>query len=121
LRAEAEHLERLGRAAAEHRDVRLRYRSFDGERTERRFSPYGLAFRSGAWLAVGRCHLRDAVRTFAVERIEAVEILPHAFEVPAGFDLHAHVGLRAWELGRHAPFEATVEVAPAGLPLAAGL
>lgn len=121
LAAEAAHLERLGRAAAEHRDVLLRYRSFDGVRTERRFSPYGLAFRSGAWLAVGRCHLRDAIRTFAVERVEAVELLPETFEVPADFDLRDHVGLRAWELGRHAPYEAAIEVAPAGLPLAAGL
>lgn len=121
LRAEAEHLERLGRAAAEHRDVRISYRSYDDERTERRFSPYGLAFRSGAWFAVGHCHLRGAIRTFAVERIEAVELLDHAFEVPRGFDPHDHVGLRGWELPRHPPYEALVEVGPQARPVAAHL
>lgn len=118
LRTESEHLERLGRATVEHRDVRLRYRSYDGETTERRVSPYGLAFRSGAWFLVGRCHLRDAIRTFAVERIEALEELDSRFEVPAGFDVRRHVGVQAWEIPRHEPREAVVEVAPGGLPLA---
>lgn len=118
LEGEAAHLETIGRAAAENRDLALAYRSYEGVRSERRLSPYGLAFRSGAWFVVGFCHLREALRTFAVERIEAAELLGTTFQVPAGFDVRAHVGLQGWELGRHAPREVVIEVAPEALPLA---
>jgi len=121
LRTEASLLERLGRAAVEHRDVLLRYRSYEGKATERRVSPYGLAFRSGAWFLVGHCHLREALRTFAVERIEALELLDSRFQVPRGFDVRRHVGVQAWELPRHEPREVVIEVAAGGLPLARNL
>ncbi len=121
LRTEAEHLERIGRAAAEHRDLFIVYRSYEGKRTERRISPYGLAFRSGAWFVVGHCHLRRGIRTFAVERVESADLLEATFTVPSDFDVRAHVGLQGWELGRHAPRDVLLEVEPAGLPLAKNL
>src|SRR5690606_6080224 len=101
---EEEHLERLGRAVVAQRKVRIVYRSYRGERTERTIAPYGLTFRSGAWFLVAHCELRQAVRTFLVERIATVEEVAGkgaAFTVPAGFDVGAHVGRQAWELALH--------------------
>ena len=79
-------------AAAQSRDrVRLRYRPRTGELTERGFDPYGLAYRSGRWYAVGWCHLRHGLRSFRLDRVEDVQRLPVSFERPERFDALAHL------------------------------
>lgn len=121
---EEEHLERLGRAVVAQRKVRIVYRSYRGERTERTIAPYGLTFRSGAWFLVAHCELRQAVRTFLVERIATVEEVAGkgaAFTVPAGFDVGAHVGRQAWELALHPKRQVTLLARPQVAPLARNL
>jgi predicted DNA-binding transcriptional regulator YafY len=39
----------------------------------------------GGFYLVGHCHLRQAVRIFAVERIRECEVLSTVFERPEGF------------------------------------
>lgn len=74
-----------GAAQAERR-VNMSYESAQGVRTEREFDPYGLAYRAGAWYAVGMCHLRHGLRTFRLDRIDEVIQLDRPFRRPAGFD-----------------------------------
>jgi predicted DNA-binding transcriptional regulator YafY len=74
-----------GAAQAEQR-VSMSYESAQGVRTEREFDPYGLAYRAGAWYAVGMCHLRHDLRTFRLDRIGKVSLLERAFRRPPGFD-----------------------------------
>jgi predicted DNA-binding transcriptional regulator YafY len=76
----------LAEAATQQRRVRLRYRSWRGEESERDLDPYGLVFHSGRWYVTGHDHRRGQVRTFRVDRVLAVEPSPEPFEVPAGFD-----------------------------------
>jgi predicted DNA-binding transcriptional regulator YafY len=78
-------------AAQACRRVVLRYRDLRGEESVRRFDPYGLALRHGRWYAAGWCHLRQALRTFRLDRIAGVETLAEPFERPPGFDAMAHV------------------------------
>jgi len=78
-------------AAQACRRVLLRYRDQRGEESVRPFDPYGLALRHGRWYAAGWCHLRQALRTFRLDRIASVETLAEAFERPPGFDAMAHV------------------------------
>ena len=78
-------------AAQACRRVVLRYRDLHGEESVRRFDPYGLALRHGRWYAAGWCHLRQALRTFRLDRIAGVEPLVEPFERPPGFDAMAHV------------------------------
>ena len=78
-------------AAQACRRVVLRYRDLHGEESVRRFDPYGLALRHGRWYAAGWCHLRQALRTFRLDRIGGVETLVEDFERPPGFDAMAHV------------------------------
>ncbi|MDC8786589.1 helix-turn-helix transcriptional regulator [Roseateles koreensis] len=88
-----EHLPALSTAARAQQRVRLRYRSGAQEQvTEaREVDVYGLAFRGGHWYAVGYCHLRQALRCFRLDRVEAVEARPASFLRPAGFDVLAHL------------------------------
>lgn len=76
------------------------YESGDGQRSSRRLEPYSLVHRRGNWYLVGRDLDRSAVRSFKVSRIIG-PITPEEgrYEVPAGFDLEAHIGVEPWELG----------------------
>jgi len=74
------------------RRVRVSYRSFEGERTRRELSPYGLVVHSGRWYLAAHDDTRDALRTFRADRIERAAILETAAQpAPAGFDALAHV------------------------------
>ena len=66
--------------------MHLAPRAADGTLTARDFDPWGLAYRRGRWYAVGWCHLRQAQRSFRLDRVERVEPADGAFERPAGFD-----------------------------------
>jgi len=45
----------------------------------------------GGFYLVGHCHLRQAIRIFAVERIRELGVLGARFQVPAGFDVHEYL------------------------------
>jgi predicted DNA-binding transcriptional regulator YafY len=62
----------LTNAAQACRRVALCYRDQRGGESVRRFDPYGLALRHGRWYAAGMCHLRQALRTFRLDRIADV-------------------------------------------------
>jgi predicted DNA-binding transcriptional regulator YafY len=81
----------LSDAAQSETRVSMRYRARDGEESERDFDPYGLAYRSGRWYVVGMCHLRGGLRSFRLDRVEAVHPLTVRFPRPAGFDALGHL------------------------------
>jgi predicted DNA-binding transcriptional regulator YafY len=81
----------LAAAARDRHRVRLTYRSWRGEDSERDLDTYGLVFHSGRWYASGFDHRRAEVRTFRVDRIAAVTPLPVTYEEPDEFDVVAHV------------------------------
>jgi predicted DNA-binding transcriptional regulator YafY len=81
----------LCEAAQTETRVRMRYRSRPGEETEREFDAYGLAYRSGCWYAVGWCHLRRGLRSFRLDRVQAVKPVDWRFSRPPGFDALEHL------------------------------
>jgi predicted DNA-binding transcriptional regulator YafY len=92
----AEHLPPIQTGLLERRSLRMRYYSFERDaETERDVDPYHLTHFNGGLYLVGHCHLRDAIRVFAVERIRAVAIFRRRFEIPAGFDAKEYLD-KAW-------------------------
>jgi predicted DNA-binding transcriptional regulator YafY len=82
----------LADAIRRRRRVRIGYRSFAGERTERELSPYGLVVHQGRWYLAAHDHGREALRTFRVDRVLRASIGEEsASEPPDGFDALAHV------------------------------
>jgi predicted DNA-binding transcriptional regulator YafY len=82
----------LAEAIRRSRRVRVSYRSFEGERTRRELSAYGLVVHSGRWYLAAHDHTRDALRTFRVDRIDHAAVVEAAADAaPAGFDALAHV------------------------------
>lgn len=107
-------LNRLSDALIDRRAVRFRYRRGGSDQSAVRVAdPWGLIRAGGNWHLVGRCHDRDELRQFRVDRMEAVEPaaeprgLPH-FTVPADFDVGQYAYRQAWELGGGTPFAARV-------------
>jgi predicted DNA-binding transcriptional regulator YafY len=92
LDALAPSLETLRLAARQYRRVRLSYQSQNQpQSTPRDLDPYALVHRWGWWYVIGFCHLRQAMRTFRVDRIQALELLETTFEPPSDFDLRAYL------------------------------
>lgn len=77
----------LSAAAAAGQRVSLHYRDRDGQASRRELHPYGIAYRGGAWYLVAWCRLREDLRSFRLDRVEAVEALPASFARPADFDV----------------------------------
>ena len=75
------HLGTLQQAIRERRVVRMRYHSFShDETTERDFEPYRLYFLNGQWYVDGFCRLRQDMRGFRLNRVEALQLLDTHYE-----------------------------------------
>lgn len=81
----------LSSAVQQRHPVHMRYKSWNGEETERDFDPYGIVFNEGYWYTAGYCHLRNDLRTFRLDRVTALEGVDGSFERPADFDTLDHV------------------------------
>ena len=82
----AEELKLLRDALLYQYRVTIGYRSpGKGEAAEYRVDPYTIIFYKGGLYLLGYAHNRQALRTFAVERIERVVVEKERFEMPESF------------------------------------
>jgi len=75
--------------------VKIVYRALEAEKaTERIIEPYFIepAAPGHASYVVAYCHLKNAVRTFKIERIEAAELTDEPYTIPADFDANEFFG-----------------------------
>ena len=85
-------LEKLRRAVRQQCQVEISYQGSSTETLSQRLvDPYALVYRSGWWYLVAFCHLRQALRTFRVDRIRQPVLLSRAFQKPEDFDVHAYL------------------------------
>ena len=61
-------------ALQERKVLSLRYRDRHGAPSTRRVDPQLLAFTAGHWFLVARCHRREAIRWFRLDRIERATV-----------------------------------------------
>ncbi len=79
------------RAVLSRRRIAFHYAArADGEESERTVSPQRLTRYRGCWYLDGWCHDRDALRSFAVERITAARMLPDRTRNVSEQDLEDH-------------------------------
>lgn len=67
--------------------VWIRYGSSHGDETAREVDPYGIGYVNGRWYLHAYCHLRRDRRTFRVDRIRRIDLLPTTFVKPEGLDI----------------------------------
>jgi predicted DNA-binding transcriptional regulator YafY len=91
-RTHRETIDRVTRAISDRRTVQIRYFSAStGKAGRREVDPYHLWYAAGGLYLIGYCHRRRDVRMFAVERIRALTITDHPYQLPLGFDAEAYV------------------------------
>jgi proteasome accessory factor C len=82
-------------AMAARRKLWIRYRGgAKTDTTERTIRPYALVVASGAWYAISHCELVNAVRSFRLDRVEAIEERGGPYEIPATFSVDEHLNDR---------------------------
>lgn len=114
----------LAEAIRRRRRLRMTYRAYAGEETERELSPLGLVVHTGRWYLAAFDHGRDDLRTFRVDRIRRPALADGAaVEPPDGFDTVAYVSTSLartpWrfdvEVVLHVPFDEAARRVPATL------
>jgi proteasome accessory factor B len=75
-------------AVLHQRQARISYYSFHSKRTKAyTLDPYRVVYYRGGLYLYARAHEYQEVRTFAVERIQAIEVLDATFETPKDFSV----------------------------------
>ncbi|RUO33770.1 helix-turn-helix transcriptional regulator [Aliidiomarina soli] len=80
----------LMEAIESQRRVMVIYIGKDKTRLERELDPYGMLYRLGHWYIGGFCHLRQALRTFRLDRLATVTVLKATFERPNNYNAADH-------------------------------
>jgi predicted DNA-binding transcriptional regulator YafY len=102
----------LVQACAEHRVVRIAYRSEAGSEWEVGAEPWAVVVRHGRWYLLCRDLRADAVRAYRVDRVGEVAVTDRSFRPPADLDpvtaLEKHLAV-GWEHETVVEVEAPVE------------
>jgi proteasome accessory factor B len=103
-------------ATLHQRKVRVAYYSFNSRKTKAyTIDPYRLVYYHGGLYVYGRAEEYAEVRTFAVERIERIEVLDAPFEVPADFSVSEYAkGAFGIAGGKPEPVEIVFDAEMAG-------
>lgn len=73
-------------AVADHRRVEIGYSSQAGNEWVTEVDPWAVVVRYGLWYLLCHSHRADAIRTYRVDRIGSIAVLPYRFTPPAGLD-----------------------------------
>ncbi len=103
-------------ATLHQRQARIDYFSFNSKRTKAyTVDPYRVVYYHGGLYLYARAHEYGEVRTFAVERIQKIEVLDAAFEIPADFSVSEYArGAFGIAGGKPVPVEVVVDAEMAG-------
>ncbi len=110
-------------ACADHRRVRLGYRSQAGSEWVTDVDPWAVVVRHGRWYLLCRSHAADALRAYRVDRVRTVEVLDETFTPPPGLDpvavLEEHLAV-GWEYDVEVVVDAPVDTVAQCLSRALG-
>jgi len=79
------------------------------EETKRNLSPYGLFLHQGMFYVIGYCHLRKAIRVFAMDCIKDIKLTEKSYVIPGDFKLEEYFKT-GWNMLRYGePVEVVLE------------
>lgn len=113
----------LTHASAEHRLVRLNYRSEAGSEWTVEAEPWAVVVRYSRWYLLCRSLRANEVRTYRVDRIQSIEVLDGTFEPPAGLDAAAVLEEKlavGWEFDVDIVIDAPLEAVARCIPPSIG-
>ncbi len=87
----AHHLVLCARAVSEQRVLRIDYETAQEVRTQRDIEPLGVVLFDFNWYLVAWCRLRRAMRSFRLDRVQALELQVERVPLRPHFDLEKHL------------------------------
>ena len=91
-KAAREFISQANQAAASNCRIEIRYAAIStGEETIRTVDPYQVWVMNGNLYLIGRCHLRNGVRTFSLDRVKSLRVLDEHFDAPEDFSLETYL------------------------------
>jgi predicted DNA-binding transcriptional regulator YafY len=113
----------LVQACANHRRVRLDYRSESGSQWAAEVDPWAVVVRHGRWYLLCQSHPALARRAYRIDRVLGVEVLDDRFSPPADLDpvavLEEHLAL-GWEYEVEVVIDAPLDTVAHHLPRTVG-
>ena len=107
-----EAIKSLSEATAGKRRVEILYCAVStGQETKRKVDPYQVWVMNGAFYLIGFCHVRHAIRTFAMDRIKGFSVLNETFHFPKNFNLEEYLQT-AFHVMRGEPQKIKVRFSP---------
>jgi len=89
-------LQQVEKAVAESRTLDVFYDKRRGAGPDkRRIDPYALIYKENNWYIIAYCHLRQALRTFRIDRVTFLTPTEHFFKRPREFSVREYVD-RQW-------------------------
>lgn len=93
--AKEEIFDQVNRAIANRQRVKMDYFSqYRNEMTQREVDPYHILNYQGDWYVCGYCHWRQAMRDFALTRIQHLRVLEQTFCISPHFDKETYLKLQ---------------------------
>ncbi len=96
-----ERLDHLHEACTDRHVLSFAYTREDGQTSQRDVRPLALYFWSGVWTLAAWCELRKDFRTFRIDRMEEVEVLPREFTQKKGQRLEDYLN----QMRKQKPFD----------------
>jgi predicted DNA-binding transcriptional regulator YafY len=82
---------RILQAIMDKQAITFFYTPVDGKKTDREADPYVLLNDGGDWYLIAHCRLRNAVRTFALDRIFNTKKADRYFAIPKSFKIDEYL------------------------------
>lgn len=80
------------RATKLHRTLKMEYKAAqDTDFQQREFDPYHIICQKGSWYVLGFSHHSNAIRLYAMPRIQKCEIMEERFTIPQDFSIEKHI------------------------------
>lgn len=104
---------KLAEAVLKQREVRFQYCNLhESKPKKRKLQPYHVGEINGGWYVIGRDIERDALRTFALQRMRKLEVKEKTFARPQDFQIGEHLGgsIGIWDQQSDKKYEIAIEV-----------
>jgi len=81
-------INRVNEATQKKKSIEIVYYTMSRRKeSKRKVDPYRIWFFNGTFYLIGKCHVRDEVRIFALDRIKMLHLTKDDFEIPEDFNL----------------------------------